>query len=78
MSGTCERTFSVSVSLERAETVADPILHLETGVGFARHPMERSFHGIRARGTPSWIRDGELHGGAAVLGPRPIPQVVAP
>ena len=38
-----------SISRGADESVADLILYLETGVGFPRHPMEASFHGIQAR-----------------------------
>ena len=38
-----------AVSRGTDETIADLILYLETGVGFPRHPIERSYHGIRAR-----------------------------
>jgi uncharacterized protein YndB with AHSA1/START domain len=57
-----------AVSRGTDETIADLILYLETGVGFPRHPIERSYHGIRAR---------ELPAGLAILGPRPRPAVIA-
>jgi uncharacterized protein YndB with AHSA1/START domain len=38
-----------SISRGADESIADLILYLETGVGFARHTMERSYHGIRGR-----------------------------
>jgi uncharacterized protein YndB with AHSA1/START domain len=44
-----------SVSRGADETVADLILYLETGVGFPRHPVERSYHGIRAREVPAGL-----------------------
>jgi uncharacterized protein YndB with AHSA1/START domain len=44
-----------SVSRGADESLADLILYLETGVGFARHPMERSFHGIQAREVPAGL-----------------------
>jgi uncharacterized protein YndB with AHSA1/START domain len=44
-----------SVSRGADESVADLILYLETGVGFARHPMESSFHGITAREIPAGL-----------------------
>lgn len=121
-----------SISRGADESLADLILYLETGVGFPRHPMERSYHGIKAREVPaglvvhavdagtfgarlglergdllvevggapvfgyrelwtvaratpaghaataSWIRDGQLHRGSAVLGSRPIAPAVVP
>lgn len=44
-----------SISQGADESVADLILYLETGVGFARHPMERSYHGIQAREVPAGL-----------------------
>jgi uncharacterized protein YndB with AHSA1/START domain len=44
-----------SVSAGADESVADLILYLETGVGFPRHPVERSYHGIRAREVPAGL-----------------------
>jgi S1-C subfamily serine protease len=45
-----------SISRGADESIADLILYLETGVGYARHPMERTFHGIQAREVPAGLR----------------------
>jgi len=45
-----------SITRGADESVADLILYLETGVGFARHPMERSYHGIQAREVPAGLQ----------------------
>jgi len=67
-----------SISRGADESVADLILYLETGVGFARHPIERSFHGIQAREVPAGLVvhavDPDTFG--AALGLRPGDLVV--
>ncbi len=44
-----------SVSRGADESVADLILYLETGVGFPRHPIEGSYHGIQAQEVPAGL-----------------------
>lgn len=42
-------TLLEAMSLGTDETIADLVLYLTTGVGFPRHPSERSFHGVAWR-----------------------------
>jgi uncharacterized protein YndB with AHSA1/START domain len=44
-----------SISRGADESLADLVLYLETGVGFARHPMEGGYHGIQAREIPAGL-----------------------
>jgi uncharacterized protein YndB with AHSA1/START domain len=44
-----------SISCGADESVADLVLYLETGVGFARHPMQGGYHGITAREVPAGL-----------------------
>jgi uncharacterized protein YndB with AHSA1/START domain len=88
MSGTDERTFSVSVPVDRAwracthpEELARWFFSPEVG-GAPVFGYRQLWTVARAtppsrEATASWIRGSELHRGSAVLGPRPAPAAVA-